>query len=161
MMSDLQRQNQEQMKDISAQLQTGLQAFLEQSMQQMMNKLTPAQPPATQATTAVIQSITPVSSLPTTQVEEPMDSTPVPPAQPQIKKGTSKIKGSSALAKQSMQAIVSQVTVPTTVPSSTPAATAATTIPRLSSPLQRLEQEEYGTDTSSTSLPTSKPAGYC
>ena len=53
MMNTLQQNNQQQIKDLSAQLQTGLQAFLQQSMEQMFNRLVPAQtqPPAATSTT--------------------------------------------------------------------------------------------------------------
>ena len=53
MMKTLQQKNQQQIKDLSAQLQTGLQAFLQQSMEQMFNRLTPAQtqPPAATSST--------------------------------------------------------------------------------------------------------------
>ena len=53
MMNSLQQKNQQQIKDLSAQLQTGLQAFLQQSMEQMFNHLAPAQtqPPAATSTT--------------------------------------------------------------------------------------------------------------
>ena len=164
MMSTLQKQNQEQIKDLSSQLQTGLQAFLQQSMETMFNRLAPAQPPthtqpATQTTNPVATqaTTTTVSNLLPTATEEPMDATSAPnPQPPQVKKGLTKIKGTSAVATQSIQAVVSQVTVPTSVPSTT-APPAAVPAPRLQSPLQRLEQEEYGTDTSSASLPTSKP----
>ena len=63
------------------------------------------------------------------------------------------IKGSSTIAKQSIQVVVSQVKVPTSTPSTQP-----TTLPvagptsRLASPLQALEQEEYGTDASASSF---------
>ena len=40
MMNKLQEKNQQQIQDLSAQLQTGLQAFLQQSMEQMFNRLT-------------------------------------------------------------------------------------------------------------------------
>ena len=39
MMNSLQQKNQQQIKDLSAQLQIGLQAFLQQSMEQMFNRL--------------------------------------------------------------------------------------------------------------------------
>ena len=75
--------------------------------------------------------------------EEPMDSAPSQPAPPEVKKGLLMVKGSSVIAKQSIQAVVTQVKVltstPSTKPSSVPTAVSA---PRLSSPLQALEQEE-------------------
>ena len=88
-----------------------------------------------------------------------MDLAPSQPAPLEVKKGLSKVEGSSAIAQQSIQAVVSQVKVPTTTlstqPSSLPTAASA---PRLASPLQALEQEEYGTDTSASSFScTSKP----
>ena len=67
------------MRDILAQLQTGLQAFLQQSMENMLNHLAPAQTnPAPQASTAQphIVSISPLSLVPAaTKSEEPMDAT--------------------------------------------------------------------------------------
>ena len=67
MMNSLQQKNQQQIKDLSAQLQTGLQAFLQQSMEQMFNRLAPAQtqPPAATSTTPPphIVSITPMSAI--------------------------------------------------------------------------------------------------
>ena len=63
MMNSLQQKNQQQIKDLSAQLQTGLQAFLQQSMEQMFTRLAPAQtqPPAATSTAPPphIVSITP------------------------------------------------------------------------------------------------------
>ena len=67
LMHKLQRKNEEQMRDISSQLQTGLQAFLQQSMENMFNRLVPTQTnPAPQASTAQphIVSITPLSAVP-------------------------------------------------------------------------------------------------
>ena len=67
------------MRDISTQLQTGLQAFLQQSMENMFNRLAQAQTnPAPQATNAELHivSITPLSVAPAaTKFGEPMDST--------------------------------------------------------------------------------------
>ena len=74
-----------------------------------------------------------------------MDSAPFQPAPPEVKKGLSKVKGSSAITQQSIQAVVS---TPSRQPSSVPTAVSA---PRLSS-LQALEQEEYGTDASTSSF---------
>ena len=66
MMNTLQQKNQQQIKDLSAQLQTGLQAFLQQSMEQMFNRLALAQtqPPvaASSSPPPHIVSITPVSA---------------------------------------------------------------------------------------------------
>ena len=82
-MNSLQQKNQQQIKDLSAQLQTGLQAFLQQSMEQMFNRLAPAQtqPPAATSTTPPphIVSITPVSAIPPAKAEEPMHSAPSQP----------------------------------------------------------------------------------
>ena len=79
--------------------------------------------------------------------EKPMNLTPSQPAPPDVKKGLSKVKGSSSIAKQSIQVVVSQVKVLTSTPSTQPTPQlAAVPAPRLSSPLQTLEQEEYGTD---------------
>ena len=67
LMNKLQRKNEEQMGDISTQLQTGLQAFLQQSMENMFNCLALAQTnSASQATTTQphIVSITPLSAAP-------------------------------------------------------------------------------------------------
>ena len=64
MMNTLQQKNQQQIKDLSAQLPTVLQAFLQQSMEQMFNRLAPAQtqPPlaASSSPPPHIVSITPV-----------------------------------------------------------------------------------------------------
>ena len=163
MMNSLQQKNQQQIKDLSAQLQTGLQALLQQSMEQMFNRLAPAQtqPPAATSTTPPphILSITPVSAIPPAKTEEPMDLAPSQPAPPEVKKGLSKVKGSSAIAQQSIQAVVSQVKVPTTTPSTQPSSLpTAASAPRLASPLQALEQEEYRTDASASSFSSaSKP----
>ena len=105
---------------------TGLQAFLQQSMENMFNRLALTQTnPAFQATTAQphIVSITPLSAVPApTKLEEPMDVFPsqLPPA---IKKGLANVKGSSAIALQSVQAVASQMQVPSSAPIQ------ATTIP--------------------------------
>ena len=153
MMNKLQEKNQQQIQDISAQHQIGLQAFLQQSMEQMFNRLAPAQtqPPVAASSTPPphIVSITPVSAIPPAKSEEPMDAAPSQPAPPKVKKGLSKVKGSSAIAQQSIQAVVSQAKVPTTTP---PPAPATVSSPRLSSPLQALEQEEYRTDASASSF---------
>ena len=82
-----------------------------------------------------------------------MDSAPSQPAPPEIRKGLSKVKGSCTIAQQSIQAVVTQVKEPTTTPSTQPPSAPATvSAPRLSSPLQALEQEEYGTDVSASSF---------
>ena len=88
-----------------------------------------------------------------------MDSAPSQPAPPEVKKGFAKVKGSSAIAQQSIQAVVSQGKVPTTTPSTQPSfLPTAASAPRLASPLQALEQEEYGTDASASSFSSpSKP----
>ena len=122
-------------------MQTGLQAFLQQSMEQMFTCLTPAQtqPPAATSTALPphIVSITPVSAIPPAKAEEPMDSAPSQPAPPEVKKGFAKVKGSSAIAQQSIQAVVSQVKVPMTTPSRQPSfLPTAASAPRLASPLQ-------------------------
>ena len=158
MTNKLQEKNQQQIQDLSAQLQTGLQAFLQQSMEQMFNRLAPAQiqpPVAASSPPPHIVSITPVSAIPPAKSEEPMDAAPSQPAPLEVKKGLSKskVKGSSAIAQQSIQAVVSKVVVPTSTPSTQPPpATATVSAPRLSSPLQALEQEEYGTDASASSF---------
>ena len=166
MMNTLQQKNQQQIQDFSAQLQTVLQAFLQNSMEQMFNCLAPAQTPAPQlpAATSIappphIVSITPVSALPPAKSEKPMDAAPSQPVPPEVEKGLSKVKGSSAIAKQSIQAVVCQVKGPISTPSTQPTPQlAAVPSPRLSSPLQTLEQEEYGTDASASSFSsTSKP----
>ena len=132
-------------------------------MEQMFTRLAPAQtqPPAATSTAQPphIVSITPVSAIPPAKAEEPMVSAPSQPAPAEIKKGFSKVKGSSTIAQQSIQAVVSQVKVPTTTPSTQPSSlpTAASAL-RLASPLQALEQEEYGTDASASSFSSaSKP----
>ena len=160
MMNSLQQKNQQQIKDLSSQLRTGLQAFLQQSIEQMFNCLAPAQTQPSAATSTTppphIVSITPVSAIPPAKAEEPMDSAPSQPAPPEVKKGLSKVKGSSAIAQQSIQAVVSQVKVPTTTPSTQPSSLQTTASgPRLASPLQALEQEEYGTDASASSFSSS------
>ena len=73
-------------------------------MEQMFNILAPAQTPAPQppAATSIappphIVSITPVSPLPPAKSEEPMDAAPSQPAPPEVKKGLSKVKGSSLI----------------------------------------------------------------
>ena len=159
MMNSLQQKNQQQIKDLSAQLQTGLQAF-QQSMEQMFTCLAPAQtqPPAATSTAPPphIVSITPVSAILPAKAEEPMDSAPSQPAPPEVKKGLAKVKGSSAITQQSIQAVVSQVKVPMTNPSTQPSSLpTAASAPRLASPLQALEQEEYGTDSSAFSFSSS------
>ena len=154
MINKLQEKNQQQIQDLSAQLQTGLQAFLQQSMEQMFNRLAPAQtqlPVAASSTPPPhIVSITPVSAIPPAKSEEPMDAAPSQPAPFEVKKGLSKVKGSSAIAQQSIQAVVSKVVVPTSTRSTQPPP-ATVSAPRLSSP-QTLEQEEYGTDASASSF---------
>ena len=80
-----------------------------------------------------------------------MDSAPSHPP-PEVKKGNSGVKGSSAIATQSIQAVASNIQVPTSISSSQPSQPpSAAAIPRLQSP-QALEQEEYGTDTSASSF---------
>ena len=82
-----------------------------------------------------------------------MDSAPSQPAPPEVKKVLSKVKGSSSIAQQSIQVVVSQVKVPTSSPSTQPSSIpTAASAPRLSSPLQALEQEEYRTDASASSF---------
>ena len=152
LMKDLQQKNQEQMRDISAKLQTGLEAFLKQSMEEMFNRVAPPQTAPPQASSAPhIVSITPVSALPqAAKMEEPMDSAPSQPP-PEVKKGLSRVKGSSTIASQSIHAVASNITVPTSASSSQPTQQSSVTPPpRLQSPLQALEQEEYDTDTSAS-----------
>ena len=147
------------MRDISAQLQTGLQAFLKQSMEQMFNRMVPPQtaPPPQASSAPHIVSITLVYALPqAAKMEEPMDSTPSQPPT-EVKKGLSGVKGSSPIASQSIHAVASNITVPTSASSSQP--TQQPTVapsPRLQSPLQALEQEAYGTDTSASSFAASR-----
>ena len=141
MMNSLQQKNQQQIKDLSAQLQTGLQAFLRQSMEQMFTRLAPAQtqPPAATSTALPphIVSITPLPAIAPAKAEETMVSAPSQPAPPEVKKGFAKVKGSSTIAQQSIQAVVSQVKVPTTTPSTQPSfLPTAASAPRLASPLQ-------------------------
>ena len=114
LMHKLQRKNEEQMRDMSTQLQTGLQAFLQQSMENMFNRLAPTPTPAPQASAAQLHivSITPLSAVPAaSKAEEPMDATPSQPP-PAIKKGLANVKGSSAIATQSLQAVASHIQVP-------------------------------------------------
>ena len=94
-----------------------------------------------------------MSALPqAAKMEEPMDSAASQPT-PEVKKGISRVKGSSAIASQSFQAVASNITVPTSAPSSQ-CAQQLTVVPppRLQSPLEALEQEEYGMDTSASFL---------
>ena len=74
-------------------------------MEQMFNRMAPLQtvpPPPPPSTAPHIVSITPVSALlPATKPEEPMDSAPSHPP-PEVKKGVSGLKGSSAIATQSI-----------------------------------------------------------
>ena len=168
LMHKLQRKNEEQMRHISTQLKTGLQAFLQQSMVNMFSCLAPTQTnPAPQASTAQphIVSITPLSAVPAAnKSEEPMDATPSQPA-PAIKKGLTNVKGSSAIAPQSLQAVGAHIQVPpsaptqtTTIPPSAQPTVAPTNITsttaKLQSLLQVLEQEEYGADSSASSFTT-------
>ena len=149
---------------MSTQLQTGLQAFLQQSMENMFNRLAPTPTPAPQASAAQphIVSITPLSAVPAaSKAEEPMDATPSQPP-PAIKKGLANVKGSSAIATQSRQAVASHIQVPsaptqtTTVsPSAQPTVappSISSTTAKLQSPLQVLEQEEYGAESSASSF---------
>ena len=119
LMNKLPKKNEEQMRDISTQLQTGLQAFLQQSMENMFNCLALAQTnPASQATTTQphIVSITPLSAVPAaTKLEEPMDAAPSQPP-PAIKKGLAHVKGSFTITSQSLQAVKSQMQVPSSAP---------------------------------------------
>ena len=84
---------------------------------------------------------------------------------PAIKRGLANVKGSSAIAPQSLQAVASQMQVPsstpikaTTIPISASSMVAPSNIApapsKLQFPLQVLEQEEYGTDTSASSFTT-------
>ena len=156
MMNKLQQKNQQQIQDLSAQLQIGLQVFLQQSTEQMFNRLAPAQtqPPAAASTTPPphIVSITLVSAIPPPKSEELMDSVPSQPAPPEVKKGFTKVKGSSAITQQSIQAVVTQVKVPTSSPSTQPPSAPATVFAQRLSSLQALEQEEYATDASASSF---------
>ena len=130
MMNKPQQKNQQQIQDLSAQLQTGLRQFLQQSMEQMFNHLALAQtqPPAAASTTppSHIVSFTLVSAIPPAKSEEPMDSAPCQPAPPEVKKGLTKIKGSSAIAQQSSQPVVTQVKVSTSTRSRQPPSAPAT-----------------------------------
>ena len=156
------------MRDISTQLQTGLQAFLQQSMENMFRHLAPTHTnPAPQASTAQphIVSITPLSAVPAaTKSEEPMDATSSQPP-PAIKKGLANVKGSSAIVPQSLEAVASHIQVPSSAPTQTttvpPSAqpmvapsNLISTTAKLQSPLQVLEQEEYGADSSASSFTT-------
>ena len=86
------KKNQEQMRDISPQLQTGLQALLQQSMEQMFNRMVPpkkAPPPQPASTAPHIVSITLVSALlPAAKSEEPMGLSSISTT-PELKKGVS------------------------------------------------------------------------
>ena len=147
LMKDLQKKNQEQMRDISAQLQTGIQVFLQQLMEQVFNHMAPPQtapPPPLASTAPHILSITGTHGL------SSISSTP------EVKKGVSGLKGSSAITTQSIQAVASNIQVSTSISSSQPSQPPSTAaVPWLQSPLQALEQEEYGTDTSASSFTAS------
>ena len=91
-----------------------------------------------------------------------MDATPSQPPLA-VKKGLANVKGFSAIASQSLQAVAFQIQVPPSAPlqatsispSAPPMAVPPTIAPapsKLQSPLQVLEQEEYGTDTSTSSF---------
>ena len=70
---------------------------------------------------------------------------------PEIKKGISRLKGSCAIAIQSLQTVASHLQVPTFISSSQPPKQSTdVSAPWLQSSLQALEQEEYGTDTSAS-----------
>ena len=87
-MKDFQQKNQEQMWDISVQLQTGLQAFLKQSMEQMFSRMAlpqTAHPPQASSTTHIV-SITLVSTLQAAKMEEPMDSALSQPPTPKLRR---------------------------------------------------------------------------
>ena len=100
-------------------------------MENMFSRLAPTQTnPAPQASTAQphIVSITPLSVVPAVnKSEEPMDETPAQPA-PAIKKGLANVKGSSAIATQSLQAVASHMQVPSSAPPET------TTVPPSAQP---------------------------
>ena len=117
----------------------------------------PTAPPPQASSAPHIVSITLVSALPqAAKMEEPMDSALSQPP-PKVKKGISGIKGSSAIASQSIQAVASNITVPTSAPSSQPAQQATVTPPpKLQSLLQDPTQEEYGTNTSACSFAASR-----
>ena len=118
-MKDLQKKNQKQMRDISAQLQTGLQAFYKQSMEQMFNRMAPqeAAPPLASIVLHIV-SITPVSALlPIAKLEEPMElASSLPPQE--VKRGIAGVKGTSAIGSQSLQAVASNIQVTTCLASS-------------------------------------------
>ena len=81
----------------------------------MFNRMAPPQtvPPPPASSAPNIVSINPVSALPqATKTEEPMTSAPSQ-SPPEIKKGFSAIKGSSAIASHSIQAVASNIMVPT------------------------------------------------
>ena len=163
----MQKRNQEQFQDLASQLQTGLQAFLQQNMQDMFAKITPPQPQlpvaSTPAASATATSAVPIATTTTpvpdvTQTVEPMDVLPPPQPASQIKKGLAGIKGSSKVATQSIHAVASNIAVPSSTATATASASIAApaaTLSRIASPLQALEQEEYGTDSSSASFSSS------
>ena len=100
-----------------------------------------------------IVSIAPVLAMPQTiKMEEPMDSA-MSQQTPEVKKGISGVKGSSAIASQSIQAVASNIMVPSSTPPSQPAQQPTVAPPpMLQSPLQALEQEKHETDTSASSF---------
>ena len=98
----------------STQLQTGLQAFLQQSMENTFNCLVTIQTNPAPQTVMVqphIVSLTPLSVIPNaTKSEEHMGSIQSQPP-PTIKKELANVKGSSTIASQSLQAVPSQLQV--------------------------------------------------
>ena len=130
----------------------------------MFNRLAPAKTnpvPQTIIAQPHTVSISPLSAIPAaTKLEEPMDVTTSQPP-PAIKKGLANVNGSAAIASKSVQAVASQIQVPssapiqaTTIPNSTPSTVVPSNIApassKLQSPLQVLEQEQYGTDTTAS-----------
>ena len=122
----------------------------------MFSRMAPPQtaPPPQASSAPHIVSIVPVSALPqvcfAAKMEEPMNSAPSQPP-PKVKKGFSRVKGSSAIA------MASNIMVPTSAPSAQPAQQPTVAPPpRLQSLLQALEQEEYGTNTCASSFAASR-----
>ena len=144
-MKDLQQKNQEQVRGISAQLQTGLQAFLQQLMEQIFNHIVPSQaaPPPSASPMPHAVSIIPRSALPPATKTAGLMLSALSHPPPEIKRGISGVKGSATIATQFRQ-WPHIFKVPTSVPSLQPSQQhAVASAPRLISLLQALEQQEF------------------
>ena len=147
LMQKLQAENQQKMRDMSSQMEQGLKSFLEQSMEKMFTRLVQqapaqpqvAQPPPPPAPALHIPAFQPTvaAAPPAAPAPEPMDTLTQPKRAP-----------------------AGKTPVSTPAPQMPPPAT--TTAPIMStgaipkvatqSPLQALESQDYGTDSSSSSF---------